>query len=653
MLELNGKENILAKLHVCLDLGSDVLKTAFAYKSGNEVVYGKFSKNNLFSQIAIPAVAFYDKQKNNWVYGSEVNKLNGDSYMTVVKIKSLLELVSFKINDSVTTSNQDFYFNKNRFPKFYFPIRRKRFDDFANEVERQRTFSADGYTPEKVVKGFFLYVKNFVYGQAKKLVEEKNTPFEGVEIAIVNPPKIGKAYTAEIKRVVEAAFGQDSVKKVIPSTKAISIYAARSGLWERNESCLVFDMGEEDISVAQTTYTEAHGIILDGVEGHSEPIELGGLDIDEAIYNHIENSIYNRETVGTPSSGEDGHIYEKSVLAKQYLLMQDIKRLKVALSFGGGKFFPNGVPISVHREVIVQRKITADEFKRIIMPVAERISDYIIRELKLPINNGVKKVILSGGLVETYALLNYLINRVAAEGLSHRIITLENSYGSGDDFSILPHEDATYSSAVGGAMISALNIDVKTVLSLSYGTWGGNSSKKLLKIFAERGSILDNDENLFRTKFRLMGNKIEGEEMYSCVATIDELKNDAKSSVGQRKYKNVEYYSESLVVGDKGSYQRNAAQRDISLKVVSGGADSQIKLYFGGVEIIERDFNCDYYFYEGIKVDETGRAIPYIEGADNIGKMRIRCADGREVWADKYDIRIAFANVESFDTVQG
>ena len=59
----------MAKLNVCLDLGSDVLKTAFAYKSENDVVFGKFSKDNLFTQIAIPAVAFYDKNTNKWVYG--------------------------------------------------------------------------------------------------------------------------------------------------------------------------------------------------------------------------------------------------------------------------------------------------------------------------------------------------------------------------------------------------------------------------------------------------------------------------------------------------------------------------------------------------------------------------------------------------------
>ncbi len=644
----------MAKLNVCLDLGSDVLKTAFAYKSENDVVFGKFSKDNLFTQIAIPAVAFYDKNTNKWVYGSEVNKLNGDSYMTVIKIKSLLELVSFKINDNVTSSNLNFYLNRNSFPKFYFPVVRKRFDDFSKEEEKQRTFTAVGYTPEKVVKGFFEYVKKFVFEQTNKLMQNRQVSFDGIEIAIVNPPKIGKEYTTEIKRVVEAAFGQGSVKKVLPSTKAISIYAARLGLLEKNESCLVFDMGEEDISVAQTTYTKEHGVILDGVEGHSEPTELGGLDIDEAIYNYIESVIYHRETVGSPSSGEEGHIYEKSVFAKQYLLMQDIKRMKVALSFGGGKFFPNGVPISVHREVIVQRKITADEFKRIIKPTADKIADYIIKELKLPINFGVKKVILSGGLVETYALLNYIRNKAASEGLTQRIVTLENSGAMGDSFSILPHEDASYSSAVGGAMIAALDIDVKTVLSLSYGTWGGNSTKKLLKIFAERGAILESNENLFTTKFRLIGSKIDGEEMYSCVATPDEIKNDADVGVGMRKYKNVEYFSGSLVVGDYGSAQRYAAQKDISLKVVAGGVGSQIKLYYGGVEIQERDVNSDYYFIEGIKVDETGRATPYVAGAsENKGKMRIKCVDGREFFANKSDVQLAFANVGSFDTVQG
>ncbi len=644
----------MSKLFVCLDLGSDVLKIAFAYRNGDRVEYGKFSKNDLIKRAAIPAVAFYQKNDNSWLYGSEVQKTNGDYYMTVVKIKSLLELLSFKVDNVTTQSNRDFYFNHDCFPKFYFPVRRTMLDDFAAEVDKNRTFTAKGFTPQAVVEAFFDYVGNFVDEQALLLSKSRSVQFDDFEIAVVNPPKIGKEYVAEIKRVIERTFGLGSVKKVMPSTKAISIYASQVGVLAKGESCLVFDMGEEDISVAQAVFTEKYGILLDGVEGHSEPIDLGGLDVDEAIYNYIEKSIYSRETVGSPSEGESGHIYESSVLAKQYLLMQDIKRLKAVMSFKGGALFPNGVPISVHREVIVQRVITKDEFKQILIPVADKIANYVIDELKRPINGSVTKVILSGGLIETYGLLTYLKNRIAAAGLNHKIVTLGSADGTSDRFSVLSNEKALYSSAVGGALIAAWNIDVKTTLSLSYATWSGNSSKKLLKIFASRGAILNSEENTFVTKLRLKGVKIDGEEMYSCICTPEEIDNDSRNIPSLRKYKNVLYDGKTLVVGSSGTTIRRHAEDDLSLKVVSGGEDSNIKLYYDGSEVVERDENAEFYFYEGIKVDDTGRATPYIEAAaENYGKMYIRCENGVARSVYKKDITVSFTNVHSFDTVQG
>ena len=72
----------------------------------------------------------------------------------------------------------------------------------------------------------------------------------------------------------------------------------------------------------------------------------------------------NRETLGTPHPGEEGHITEFALDSKQYLLVKEIKKAKMILSrpIGDTKFFENGVPVSLYREVHIQRLLTRAQF---------------------------------------------------------------------------------------------------------------------------------------------------------------------------------------------------------------------------------------------------------------------------------------------------
>ena len=654
----------MSKLFIGLDLGSDMLKISFAYRTGasdSDFCFGKLSDSNYLTSVAIPAVAFFDKKKGSWIYGSAVNKSSNESYVTVVKIKTLLSLLSEKENEQVTVSNKNYYWKKNHFPKFFFPIRRSLIEDFGGEmVDKNRTFTVLDYTPSKVCEEFFKYVEGVVDSRVKALEQKRGLKFYGLDIAVVHPPKVGGEYVDELKRLVENAFGRGSVVKVLNSTKAISLFAAELKMIKPDESFLVFDMGEEDISVAQATFSSRYGVLIDGVDGHSEPIELGGLNVDEAIYDYIEDSIKERETVGTPSAGKDGHIYENSVFAKQYLLMKEIKKSKVALSYKGGNYFPKGVPLSIYREVVLQKNLTLSEFQSATLDIVKKISRYVIDELKRPINDKVKKVVLSGGLVETYSLFGYIESEAAKFCPTKKILTVATNAPK-DEFDLKDNEDASYSAAIGGAIVALKDIEIKTMLSLSYGTWTGNTANKSLKIFAERGSILPPDgSDFYTTEISLLSATVDDEEIYSLVVNSDEIAADADLPPSQRKFKNIDYDGKKAVVlGDKGSTKRRNCAHDLGLETVSGGeANSQIGLWYKGTRVLKITpvtFQKNVMFKEGIKVDKNGRATPTIEICESCHRylFDISCVNGYEGRVSGKELSIYFLSVKSFNTRMG
>ena len=80
-------------LNIALDLGSDTLKAAFAYVDDDGAAHcGKLVGDSFSTRVAIPAVARYDENKKEWRYGDDVGRGDAKSFVTVVKIKSLLSL---------------------------------------------------------------------------------------------------------------------------------------------------------------------------------------------------------------------------------------------------------------------------------------------------------------------------------------------------------------------------------------------------------------------------------------------------------------------------------------------------------------------------------------------------------------------------------
>ncbi|MDE7301021.1 MAG: hypothetical protein K2N47_02515, partial [Clostridia bacterium] len=339
-------------LSVGIDLGRDTLKLSYAYlrKGGDEVAYGKFEYNESVRHVAIPAVAYYDNAAG-WIFAGDVDKGGEKPFINVVKIKTLLSLL-YPQGKGRTEKypNKDYFYKENWFPKFFFPTRQKNLADFESIIRGDGAFKAEGYTPRKVCEEFFAFVKTVVDDGIAEVEEAAKIKFDKVKYAIVHPSNVGKLYVDELIDLVKKSFGT-APSRVMNNGRALSMFAKERGAVKSDEEILIFDMGEDTISVLKCFLNDDGKVVVEPAADHSPPAEIGGNDVDFSIADYIENSILKRETVGSPSYGETGHIYEEGLQAKQYLFLKEIKKAKLLLSIPSlAKIFKKGVPVSLHRD---------------------------------------------------------------------------------------------------------------------------------------------------------------------------------------------------------------------------------------------------------------------------------------------------------------
>ncbi|MDE7209251.1 MAG: hypothetical protein K2O31_05145, partial [Clostridia bacterium] len=340
---------IADNLEVAIDLGSDTVKVAYAFETKKSVEYGKLAPCDITGSVIVPAIAYFDEESSTWLFGEDVYKNVDKSFVTVVKIKSLLSLLLRRRDKKVTASNRKYYYEEKAFPKFYFPNRKKLAEDFALAKDLDMTFDGDR-TPQKVCEEFFKYlIDKTVLPAIKRLQEQKGIYFQDVHYSLVYPTKAGKEYVEELEYLVSRACNS-KMKKVLSSTKALGLFAFHREVLDKGESVVIFDMGEEDISVAKFTLNTSGSIIIDGVDGHNEPMEIGGNDFDYALRDCVEGAISGRETVGAPPVGEDGYIAEKGLHSTQFLTLNEIKKTKIAFSLDDDIYhlaFESGVPVAI------------------------------------------------------------------------------------------------------------------------------------------------------------------------------------------------------------------------------------------------------------------------------------------------------------------
>ena len=634
-------------LHIGLDLGGDTLKIAFAYRDDENIRYGKMVGENDLLQIAVPALAYYDISEGKWFFADEIDKRSPEEYITVVKIKSLIAMLSqptppteddlklkyapkaadkakllqklWQARLAIWRSNKKYYAEGEMFPKFYFPVKREALQNFAKMVELDMTFQAPGTTPRDVCSEFFAYVHKLVQRGKTALERKLGHTFQFTRLALVHPAKVGEDYLKELSDLIYEKFGQRPTK-VLNTNKALALLAKHRNAAVEGDKFLVFDMGEESVSVVQAAIKNGE-VSIDGVEGHSRPCAIGGNDIDEAIVHFLENRVNNRETFGTPSAGEEGHIREGSAYGKQYMLMKEVKKAKVIFSqmHGENDLFADGVPVTLRREVFVQCHLTQEDVKRSIgilgdTGIARQLAAYIADEVKRPINRGVKKVFVSGGTVETFALIDYITAYLQNVGSRVSVHTYDDNLVTGDDFSILSYEDSVFAPAVGGAIVSLLNIDVKTVFSLSYASWVNGiqgSAAKHLAIFANRGEeISAKGTEKYSDSFGVLGRGVSGEEMYSVLWTEQDM---AEQFAARAKNSYTFSPDGRLDIGEINSPARRLAEKEdgVGLKLVSGGSGGKIRLWYNGQYVVLTS-SLRLWIQEGISLDKYGNATPVV-----------------------------------------
>ncbi len=651
-------------VHICLDLGNDTIKVAYAYDEGSGVVYGKLTKRDLINQFALPSVAFYDQATKTWTYADEVNGNGETEFTTVVKIKYLLSLLNGRKKPKKSENgkaNYEYYEKDYQFPKFYFPVKREAQSYFADMVRKQMTFEAN-CTPQQVCRGFFAYVKKMVDEELEALYSARSLKERSIaRISVVFPPNVTTYYTEELVSLVAEAFGKKP-EKAMSTTRALSLLAYHRGNLKKGERALVFDMGDETLSVVKASVELKDGkvcVIVDGADGHSLPIALGGGDVDEAVENYLEKAIRNRETVGTPSAGADGHIYEFGLDKKQYLLLKEIKKAKTILSkpLHERSLFKSGVPISLYRDLHVQRKLTHQEFKEVVgvasgNGIARKILDYILDEISRPLNHDVKKVFIAGGLVETLGLVDYIKTEINKKYSAITILSFEDNVRSDDEAQIQTYEDSIYAAAVGGAIVSLKNYEIKMALSYSYGTWvtlpSDPTNSKHFMIAAERGTVIGDGGETFLTKEPISAragcNHIAGEEFYSLILTDAQIQSRQKSSLSYTQFSGNWY----LKIGKAGDAARRAVIREADFKIVSGENGGKILIKYKGRQVTISEA---VYFYEGFEVDRNGHSNPCIVNAKNAntGTITVTYLGGTSVRAKASDITFEFEGIKDID----
>lgn len=639
-------------VYVALDLGSDTLKVAYAFKDGTDKT-GKIV-NDKDSLTALPAVAYFDEDSGKWYYADEVMHQRGNSYLTVVKIKQLLTLLqpNKKLSDKEYKSNVRYYKSKNCFPKFVFPPEGKQEPTMAKLEKEQKTFSVEGCTPQSVCEKYFSYVGALVTYRIRKLMSDIHMQ-EHLHLSIVYPPNIGKECIEELKRLVKLGFDEKyEIEKVLSMTKSLSIYAKQRKFLSAGQSALVFNVGEDKTFVAKTNIM-AGGISIDGVEGHNSPIDLGGNDVDQAVADYLELQMHDRETMGSPSVDEANHIYEEGLLTKQYLFLQEIKTAKIFFGMYGKNeaSFSKGVPINVSRDLLIQLRLTHDEFSRCvgiskegrIMPgtFADKLFKYIESELVKNINRGVKHVFITGGVVETYNLVDALRAKLTKLHPNVSVGTFESEsrrYDGTDNGDIFDHEDAVYAPAVGCALASLNKINVDTVTSFTYGTDAYINGACLFSPLIYKNEVIgENGRKAYRNYvlscYELDRNNptnpIKKQPITYVSLFIFSISLGEKEITGQlRSDSNLEYYEDSLLLYRNGNtntpyfrklesqydFKFRNSRQDAQVDILHNGAVVKLLAVFNKVDRGSRDIykEITLKIIAGVELDENGIAKPYV-----------------------------------------
>lgn len=487
-------------ISICIDLGSDALKIVCADRneSGRERVSKVVDKEYAYSDVAIPAIAYYDKNDSQWRYGYSIGRKNEKSYSTVVKIKDLLSILRFDSvsgevsrnkEPEVKRKNKDAYENGHIFPLFEFPITMDRPSNYSKFCESDKyknlRFESENSTPKEVCENFFGYVSEILVAFLKKqfrLRKEDLLNHDRVKYTLICPPKSNKDFVCGYENAFRVGFGLNKNKEVsvLSSAKVLGAMALTDSRTKNDKNALLFDIGEEQISVVKFKAERGNGslsVSLDGMSGHNLPQKLGGNDIDKAIVEKIEDRIMARNSIGSGHKNSGDGITDYGLKYNDYLFMRSVKAAKALLGEREDK-----VPVNVLRDVEIITNLSREEFKDAIgiknngvqkNSVAGKILDYIRTELTehKGVNRDADTIYLSGGAVGTYGLIDAIRDEVKKIDGTKTVKTFRTSFSSDsiEGFEIAGDEVYSYAPAISGALSTLRGVTYKMVLTRSYG----------------------------------------------------------------------------------------------------------------------------------------------------------------------------------------
>lgn len=597
-------------ISICIDLGSDALKIVCAdrNKSGRERVSKVVDKEYAYSDVAIPAIAYYDKNDSQWRYGYSIGRKNEKSYSTVVKIKDLLSILRFDSvsgevsrdeEPEVKKKNKDAYENGHIFPLFEFPITMDRPSNYSKFCESDKyinlRFESENSTPKEVCENFFGYVSEILVAFLKKqfgLRKEDLLNHKRVKYTLICPPKSNKDFVCGYENAFRVGFGLNKNKEVsvLSSAKVLGAMALTDSRTKNDKNALLFDIGEEQISVVKfragqddrSSTVSLDGMIgeeqirsltvsLDGMSGHNFPQKLGGNDIDKAIVEKIEGRILSRNSIGSGHKNSGDGITDYGLKYNDYLFMRSVKAAKALLGEREDE-----VPVNILRDVEIITNLSREEFKDAIgiknngvqkNSVAGKILDYIRTELTehKGVNRDADTIYLSGGAVGTYGLIDAIRDEVKKIDGTKTVKTFRTSFSSDsiEGFEIAGDEVYSYAPAISGALSTLRGVTYKMVLTRSYG----------MRLYYKETNYAPDEETNYTPFFSIIANK--GTEL--CFSQLKAEREKKRKGGKKKKYGNEE---SSLRGGEK----------EISLK--SGNVEEYLCSIDGEDYIEIRDTSC-------------------------------------------------------------
>lgn len=654
-------------ISVSIDLGSDTCKVAFAYKDGKEIRLGKLVDISTALPKPFLSIASYDSKTGEWHYAYDA--IMQGNFDNIVNIKELLSLLKDE-NDKESFK----LFNSSK----YFPIFTFSGEDkkrvFKKMISKNETRFLANKTPEEVCMGYFIYISKKVDECINVLSKDLNKEIT-YDLTLIYPTIYGKKYGELYSKMVSLAFNKNISLK-LDSTRSSCFLAYAHGLLSsksKKSKVLVFDIGKEQTSVVKAGLViDKNGdeaVAVEGMDGHNSPISVGGADVDNAILEDLTARINSRAAFGKNET-----LTEEMTVAERFVFANAIRNLKTAISRHEEE---NVSEIGIPGEVVFNEEYGSKDLKKTLGiassdgDFAYTLASYILQEIKRDNNKNVDKIFLTGGTIETFGLFNYLEEKILDEypKFKNKIFTFEVKTEDTllKKFRIKTTDDATYSSSLGGAIAKLNNYSMKTVLSLSYGTYLNINGERALYFYdgAQRGSIINEAGGKYYagTPFQIHPNSGQ------FIVAIDLTEQEANENYLSEKVKYVKTKSSGNHLVLTGAEYKKAVKY-LGMRFVAGGINSSnqtkgksYKVYRKSLDKLvplektiingKEEFIVEVVCEEWLSIDSFGRVTPCVRCVEARTRFNIQ---GNYKYLSgiirKEDIVIEYNNINKFDVEQ-